>query len=162
MTSTTTNPPKDFDFIIGSWHVNHRRLNERFSGCTEWTEFIGETTTRKILQGYGNLEDNLLHFPGQEIRAVALRSFDPSTGKWAIWWLDGRFPHSLDVPVVGEFVGDIGTFIANDTLNGIPIVVRFVWNKNNGGNPHWEQAFSQDGGVTWEVNWVMEFVRVAA
>jgi hypothetical protein len=26
----------------------------------------------------------------------------------------------------------------------------------------WEQAFSDDGGATWETNWTMDFARVAA
>jgi len=152
----------DFDFIIGAWRVQHRRLNERFVNCTEWTEFYGDTTTFKVLQGYGNVEDNCLHFPSGDVKAVALRSFDVSTGKWAIWWLDGRAPHQLDVPVIGEFDGNVGTFLASDVIAGIPTIVKFNWYKNPGENPRWEQAFSQDGGNTWEVNWVMEFSKVSA
>ncbi|MEZ5307175.1 MAG: hypothetical protein R2684_08535 [Pyrinomonadaceae bacterium] len=140
--------------------MRHRRLDRRFEGCEDWTEFAGETATRKILQGFGNIEDNLLHFPDGDVRAAALRSFDPNTGKWAIWWLDQRIPHSIDVPVIGGFEEGIGTFIANDTLDGIPIVVRFKWHKNIGGSPLWEQAFSKDDGATWETNWTMEFTRV--
>lgn len=151
--------PSDFDFIIGRWRVLHRRLNERLSGCTDWTEFDGTSSTRKILGGFGNVEDNVLQFPGGEVRAAAVRSFDPRSGTWAIWWLDGRAPHSLGVPVVGRFDGPVGTFLADDSLDGRAITVRFVWRANPGGNPQWEQAFSADGGKTWEINWVMEFVR---
>jgi hypothetical protein len=64
----------------------------------------------------------------------------------------------LDVPVVGGFCGAVGVFFANDTLDGKPIKVRFTWNAHPGGHPIWEQAFSDDGGTTWETNWVMEFV----
>lgn len=154
-------PPDDFDFIIGTWHVIHHRLDERLVGCEKWASFFGETTTRKILQGFGNVEDNLLHFPDGDVRAVAIRSFDTSTRQWAIWWLDGRAPHTLDVPVVGSFLDGIGTFLAKDVLAGQPIVIKFTWRKNEGGNPTWEQAFSPDEGETWETNWRMEFVRVA-
>lgn len=152
-------PPTDFDFMIGDWHVRHLRLNSRLTGCTEWTEFSGQSSTRKILNGFGNVEDNLLHFPDGDVRAAAFRSFDASTGKWAIWWLDGRSPHSLDVPVVGGFTGSIGLFFAEDKLAGRPITIRFTWNANPGGNPRWEQAFSADGGHTWEINWTMDFTR---
>lgn len=151
--------PSDFDFMIGDWQVRHRRLNSRLTGCTEWTEFDGISSTRKMLNGFGNVEDNLLHFPEADVRAAAFRSFDPATRTWAIWWLDGRAPHTLDVPVVGSFVGPLGTFFANDTLDNKPIKVRFTWNSNSGGHPTWEQAFSGDGGSTWETNWVMEFKR---
>jgi hypothetical protein len=92
--------------------------------------------------------------------AVALRSYDPKTKTWAIWWLDGRSPHHLDTPVIGSFSGTVGTFLAHDVLDGRPIQVRFLWRTNPGAHPTWEQAFSADGGVTWETNWTMEFVRV--
>jgi hypothetical protein len=152
-------PPDDFDFIIGDWQVHHRRLNARLTGCTEWTSFAGRSSTRKVLRGFGNVEDNVLCFPGDDVQAAAFRSFDPVSGTWAIWWLDGRAPHSLDVPVIGGFVGSVGTFFADDWLAGKPIKVRFTWNANPGGNPTWEQAFSGDGGTSWETNWVMEFSR---
>lgn len=151
--------PVDFDFVIGEWQVKHRRLNARLCGCVDWTSFEGQMSTRKILQGYGNVEDNILSFPEGEVRAAAFRSFDPKSGNWAIWWLDGRSPHELDVPVVGSFSNGIGTFLAESTLNNNPIKVRFIWKVNAGGSPTWEQAFSNDGGETWETNWHMKFER---
>ena len=147
--------------MIGDWTVRHRRLNERLVGCTEWTEFSGTSSTRKILQGFGNVEDNVLHFPEGTVRAAAFRSFDPATEQWSIWWLDGRNPHALDVPVIGRFTDGIGAFHADDVLNGKPIRVRFLWYPNPGADPRWEQAFSSDGGTTWEVNWVMHFQRAS-
>lgn len=152
-------PPTDFDFIIGDWQVRHRRLNSRLTGCLDWTEFSGQSSTRKILGGFGNVEDNVLHFPDEEVQAAAFRSFDPVAKTWAIWWLDGRAPHSLDVPVIGGFTGQVGTFFADDWLAGKPIKVRFTWHANLGGNPTWEQAFSGDACASWETNWVMEFSR---
>ncbi len=103
--------PADFDFIIGSWTVRHRRLVDRLAGSTDWAEFDGTSETRKTLGGFGNLEDNWLDLPDGAYRAVALRSYDPAAGKWAIWWLDGRFPHQLDTPVVGGFGGGVGIFM---------------------------------------------------
>jgi hypothetical protein len=152
-------PPADFDFIIGDWQVRHRRFKYRHTGCTQWTEFAGKSSTRKILGGFGNVEDNVLHFPDEEVQAAAFRSFDPVAKTWAIWWLDGRAPHSLDVPVIGGFTDQVGTFFADDWLAGKPIKVRFTWRANLGGNPTWEQAFSGDAGASWETNWVMEFSR---
>ena len=157
-----TAAPTDFDFIIGDWKVQHRRLNARLTGCTEWTEFEGLSSTRKILGGFGNVEDNVLRFPEGEVRAAAFRSFDRSTRTWSIWWLDGRSPHQLDAPVVGEFTGTTGLFFADDTLRGKPVRVRFTWNTNPGANPTWQQAFSPDNGQTWETNWTMEFRRAEA
>lgn len=158
-TRSPSTPPDDFDFIIGHWNVRHRRLNARLCDCTAWTEFPGRMATRKILQGFGNVEDNVLGFPDGDVRAAAFRSFDPESGQWAIWWLDGRAPHELDVPVVGGFSGGVGTFYADSLLNGQAIRVRFIWRTNPGGHPTWEQAFSSDGGAHWETNWTMSFER---
>lgn len=152
--------PGDFDFILGDWRVEHRRLNERLAGCQEWTAFSGLSSTRQTLGGFGNVEDNLLHFPEGDVRAIAMRSYDPATQSWSIWWLDARQPHRLDVPVVGRFVDGTGLFHADDVLDGRPIRVRFTWRQNPGGHPSWEQAFSPDAGATWETNWTMEFVRL--
>ena len=73
MSVQPSSPPTDFDFIIGSWRVAHRRLDERLVGCSTWTEFAGTSTTRKVLQGFGNVEDNELHFPGGSVRALGHR-----------------------------------------------------------------------------------------
>jgi hypothetical protein len=158
-TSIAATAPSDFDFIIGDWHVHHRRLNSRLAGCTEWSEFTGTSSTHKILEGFGNVEDNVLNFPDGQVRAAAFRAYNEKSNEWAIWWLDGRAPHNLDVPVVGQFNGPIGTFLANDTLDGKPIIVRFTWNANPGGSPRWEQALSGDNGKNWETNWIMDFIR---
>ena len=107
--------------------------------------------------GFGNIEDNLLYFPDGGFRAVALRSYDPSTRKWSIWWLDGRFPNRVDVPVEGAFENGVGTFFAKDTLGGKPITVRFIWSRSSDRELRWEQAFSPDDGKTWETNWTMDF-----
>lgn len=149
--------PRDFDFIIGNWTVKHRRLNERLSGCTNWTEFLGRSSTRKTLGGFGNIEDNILHFPEGTFRAAALRSYCTKSKRWSIWWLDGRNPTQLDKPVVGTFTGGVGLFFADDYLNGRPIKVRFTWLASQNEDPRWEQAFSEDAGATWETNWTMHF-----
>jgi hypothetical protein len=148
--------PNDFDFIIGDWRVRHRRLNARLCGCTDWTDFEGQSSTSKTLGGYGNLEDNILDFPEGRVRALALRSYSRESSTWSIWWLDGRFPGRLDTPVTGKFVDGVGLFFADDTLDGKPVKVRFTWHAT-AAQPRWEQAFSPDGGASWETNWLMEF-----
>ena len=150
--------PTDFDFMFGEWTVTHRRLADRLVGCTEWVTFTGTSHTSPILGGFGNIEDNSLDLPDGAYRAVAMRSFDEARSEWAIWWLDGRNPTTLDSPVIGGFTDDIGTFYADDTLDGRPIRVRFTWRADQA-SPRWEQAFSPDGGASWETNWVMNFTR---
>ena len=156
----TDTPPADFDFAFRSWRVDHRRLRERLVGCTDWDSFSGTSTTRPIVGGFGNVEDNVLAMPDGEVRAVALRSFDRETGQWAIWWLSATAPHQIDVPVIGRFEDGVGIFLADDTLRGMPIRVRFTWSRTQTDSPRWEQAMSDDGGVSWETNWTIDFHAV--
>ena len=151
--------PTDFDFFMGSWKVAHRRLKEHLVGCSEWVSFPGVCVAHKVLGGFGNADDNVLELPSGTYRAVTIRSFNAELGTWSIWWLDGRSPGSLDIPVVGRFANGVGTFLAEDTLNGKPVRVRFLWTRPRPDSPRWEQAFSPDAGATWETNWVMDFTR---
>ena len=149
----------DFDFLVGSWTVRHRRLKARLANCTEWEDFDGTSTLWPLLGGAGNVDDNILELPGGTYRAATFRSYDPSTGQWAIWWMDGRNPHALDVPMKGSFKDGVGTFFADDNFDGKPITVRFLWSRITANTCRWEQAFSQDGGQSWETNWEMDFRR---
>jgi hypothetical protein len=156
-----TDHAHDFDFLFGQSVVRHCRLVERLAGCTEWVEFEGAATARPLLDGLGNVDDNIIDLPDGRYRAVSLRSFDPTTGLWAIWWLDSRNPHQLDVPVIGRFDDRVGTFYANDVHRGEPILVRFTWSDITDTTSHWEQAFSPDEGATWETNWHMHFTKTS-
>jgi hypothetical protein len=149
----------DFDFLIGDWRVSHRQRRQWLADCDEWLEFGGTTEVRKILGGQGNSDENWLDKPGGGYRATTVRTFDPAAGHWSIWWFDGRFPHRLEPPVLGRFEDGVGTFFADDEIDGRPTRVRFTWSGAETGAPHWEQAFSQDAGATWETNWIMQFRR---
>lgn len=54
----------------------------------------------------------------------------------------------------------MGIFFGDDVHEGRPVRVRFIW-RSADGTAQWEQAFSPDGGTTWETNWVMDFTRIA-
>ena len=151
----------DFDLRAGEWVAHHRRLKERLAGSHEWVDFDGTQSFRLLMDGYANEDENVLNMPGGgAYKGVTLRAYDSKSGQWAIWWLDGRTPFGeLDPPVKGRFVNGVGTFYADDTLRGKPVRVRFVWSNITADSAHWEQAFSPDGGKTWEVNWVTDFKR---
>ncbi len=151
---------EDFDFLIGKWRVHHRRLKERLAGSDDWQEFEGTSELWKILGGAGTIDDNVIELPDGTYRAATVRALDPRTQKWSIWWVDGRTPGPLDPPMVGGFADGVGSFFADETFNGKPIRVRFLWSDITANTCRWEQSFSPDGGETWEVNWVMNFTRV--
>jgi hypothetical protein len=152
-------PLHDFDIFMGSWTARHRRLKDRLAGSTEWVEFDGTSVMQPVLGGAGNMDDNIFNMPGGAYRGVSLRAYDPKAKTWAIWWLDERFPHTIEAPVIGGFKDGIGTFLAPDTFKGKPIIVRFLWSKITANSRQWEQAFSPDEGKTWETNWYTYFTR---
>ena len=153
----------DFDFFMGRWNVHGRRLRERLKGSHEWIDIDATTVARPFLSGLGNEDEFHTDFwPG--FVGMSFRFFNPHTKKWSIYWADNRSGGVELVegpPVVGSFSGDVGIFEGPDTFEGRPIVVRYTWSRVNTPSPRWEQAFSEDGGKTWETNWVNDFTRPA-
>ncbi|WTU30363.1 hypothetical protein OHV13_04320 [Kitasatospora purpeofusca] len=147
----------DFDFLHGSWDVANRRLTTPLDPASgEWAEFPGRAVVRSLFGGAGNIEE--LTFPTLDRSGATLRLFDRDREQWSIFWSDSRTGR-LDPPVVGGFAGDRGDFYGEDTYEGRPIRVHFTWHRLGPDAARWEQEFSLDGGVTWELNWVMDFTR---
>jgi len=151
---------RDFDFLMGRWTIHNRRLRRRLAGSTEWEEFESSCVARPLPGGLGN-EDELRIADAGGYVGMSFRFFNPATQRWAIHWADSR-RGVLDPPVVGAFVDGTGTFEGEDSFEGRPILVRFVWSRTRTEAPRWEQAFSDDGGETWETNWFMDFARAEA
>ena len=149
---------QDFDFLMGRWNVRNRRLVHRLTGSDEWDEFESRAAARPLPGGLGN-EDVFCTDYGGGFVGMSFRFFDPDTGEWSIYWADSRRPGLLDPPVVGCFTNGVGIFEGDDTFEGRPIRVRFTWSGVDTPAPRWEQAFSADGGETWETNWIMDFRR---
>ena len=146
---------RDFDFLMGRYQVHNRKLKARLQGCTEWLEFPATNEARLLLGGLGN-EDEFRMEDG--FIGMSLRFFDPAARRWAIHWVDNR-RGVLEPAVYGTFTDGVGHFEGDDTFEGRPIRVRFTWSRTRTSTPRWEQAFSEDGGRTWETNWVMDFRR---
>ena len=151
--------PKDFDFLVGQWKIHNRKLNSRLNDCQQWTEFEALGTCRKILNGFGNIDDFRTESDGVPFEGMSLRLFNPKTKLWSIYWADSNLV-VLDVPQVGSFDGNIGKFYARDLFEGKGIIVQFKWDKTIPSAPVWSQAFSPDNGKTWEWNWHMTFHAV--
>jgi hypothetical protein len=150
----------DFDFEFGEWRVHHR-VKRAATGV--WVEFDGTAKVWPLLDGAGNVEDNVFDRAEGITRGVATRAYDPTSHTWAIWWIDSRNPHgALDPPVKGAFENGVGRFYSDSVINGRNIRTRFTWSQITATSARWEQAWSADAGQTWDINWVMEFRRVAA
>ena len=149
---------RDFDFLIGRWNVRNRRLRRRLVESEDWEEFDATVVSRRLLDGLGNEDEFRTGYEGGFV-GMAFRFFDPERRRWSIYWADSRRPGVLDPPLFGGFAGDVGVFEGDDTHEGTPVRVRFAWSRVTTPTPRWEQAFSTDGGSTWETNWVMDLSR---
>ena len=157
--STENDGRNDFDFLIGAWKVHHRMLKERLKGSGDWAEFKGNMVSRKILNGVGNMDDNIIQMKTSPVHAITLRLFNLVSKEWSIYWSTDR-TGILDVPVIGGFKDGRGEFYSQEIFEGRHMYSRFIWSKITANSCQWEQAFSEDGGKTWETNWIMEFERV--
>ena len=149
----------DFDFLHGSWNIHNRYLKGRLKGSSEWTEFDARSDTEPLLDGFGQIDQYVTMRDGARIEGVTLRLFNPTTGEWSLYWTDTVRTGELLPPMVGRFRGDVGEFFGDEMVDGRRVSCRFQWTRTRDGSPRWEQAFSDDGGKTWEVNWVMTFTR---
>jgi len=155
-------PNTDFDFVHGSWAVRNRRRRDSLDpAATEWDEFASTGIHVPLAGGMGNLETyETADFPGiGRFTGLALRLHEPATDVWRIYWSSSTAPGKLDPPLVGGFDGPRGTFLSHDVVKGTEVDVRFVWQNVDDTTATWEQAFSTDGGATWDTNWVMEMTR---
>jgi len=148
----------DFDFLVGRWRVGNRRLRRRFAGCDEWDEFAATSQAWVNLDGAASIDE--IHFPTRGFSGLTLRSLDRETEQWAIYWINSTNGRVLPA-VRGGFDGDRGEFYGEDTDDGRPVRVRFIWTRLGDRAARWEQAFSLDGRE-WETNWVMDFKRADA
>lgn len=150
----------DFDFLFGRWVVRNRRLTQRLQGCTEWEEFSAEAEIRPLLGGIGHLDEFHAQLPdGTALEGMTVRIYDAALAEWRIFWADDRIRTFLP-PMVGRFEDGTGTFFGDDVCNGTPVQVVFHWTHDEAETAHWDQAFSADGGATWELNWEMFLSRI--
>jgi len=150
----------DFDFAIGNWKTQLKRLKGPLSGSTTWLEYEGTTICRKVWDGRANLVELDVAGPAGRIEGLSLRLYNPDAKQWSLNFANVR-GGTLASPAIGEFRNGRGEFYNQDTFDGRSILVRFVISDITRDRVRYEQSFSADGGKTWEVNWVATDTRMA-
>lgn len=150
---------RDFDFEIGTWHTRLKRLVRPLTGSTTWVELEGTTVVRKVWDGRANLAELTVDSPDGPIYVLSLRLYNPESRQWSLNSANSR-TGTLSVPTVGEFKNGRGEFYDQETFEGRMILVRNVWSDITPDSCRFEQSFSDDGGKTWEVNWIAVDTRV--
>jgi hypothetical protein len=151
----------DFDWEIGTWKTHLKRLQRPLTGSTTWVEYEGTSVVRKVWDGRANLVELDVSGPAGRIEGLSLRLYNPEARQWSLNFSNAR-TGTLSTPTIGEFKNGRGEFFGVDTLDGgRAILVRFVISQLDPNTWRFEQAFSDDGGKTWEVNWIATDTRTA-
>lgn len=149
----------DFDWEIGTWKTELRRLAKPLSGSREWVEYSGTSVVRGVLDGRANLVELRVAGPAGKIEGVSLRLYNPQAAQWSLNYAGAR-SGSLTRPVHGGFRNGRGEFYGEEDLDGKIILVRFVISDITANSARFEQAYSDDGGRHWEINWIAVDTRI--
>src|SRR5580704_7290372 len=149
----------DFEPLLGSWKFHLKRRLNPLKGSNTWVEADGTGVCYKIWDGRSELDTIELDGPTGHIEGLTLRTYNPASHQWRLYWANSK-TGILDPPQIGSFKDGRGEFFAQDTINGKTILIRFAWTNLTSDMPHFEQSFSDDGGKTWEVNWISDQTRV--
>jgi hypothetical protein len=151
----------DFDFDFGTWETHSSRLLHPLTGSQDWVEMEGVTVVTKIWDGRANLAEYRATGPAGIVELLALRVYNPKSHQWSIDFATPNVGTLGAVPGIGEFRNGRADFYDQEAIDGRAVLVRFsIW----GVTPQEarsEQAFSADGGKTWEVNWITRYTRVS-
>jgi hypothetical protein len=151
----------DFDFELGTWKIHLKRLLQPLTGSSTWIQFDGTSVTRKIWDGRAQLEQFETDNPTTgHIEGLTLRLYNPESRQWSLYWANGKDGALGIPPNIGEFKNGRGEFYDQELYQGKAIFVRMVWSGITPNSAHSEQSFSDDGGKTWEVNWITDQTRV--
>jgi hypothetical protein len=151
----------DFDPLIGSWKYHLKRRLNPLTGSNTWVELEGTGICVKVWDGRAQLDQLEVSGPTGHIEGLTLRLYNPQSHQWSLYWANSKDGNMDDPPQVGEFKDGRGEFFAQVKRNGRAILVRYDWSGMNSASPHFEQSFSDDGGKTWEVNWITDQTRVS-
>jgi hypothetical protein len=151
----------DFDFEIGTWKTHISRLQHPLSGSSSWVEYDGTSVVRKVWGGRANLLELEVHGAAGQIEALSLRLYNPAARQWSLNFSNSRLG-TLGQPTIGEFRNGRGEFYDQENFGDRAVLVRFVISEITPDSARFEQAFSTDGGKSWEVNWIATDTRIAA
>ena len=148
----------DFDFKMGRWKTHIQRLLHPLSGSTTWVELNGSVVVRKVWNGRASLEEIEADGPTGHFEGLTLFMYNPESQQWSMNFANSK-QGTLGQPSIGGFKDGRGEFLDQETFNGRAILVRIVWFNITENSHHFEQSFSDDGGKTWEPNFVATVTR---
>ncbi len=148
----------DFDWDFGTWKTHQKRLLHPLTGSTTWVEYDGTDVVSKIWDGAnsGMIEAD---GPAGHLEIFAVRLYNPDTHEWSINFTNPAVG-AFGVPTIGGFKDGRGEFYDQELYHGRTILIRFTASEITADTCRFDQAFSADGGKTWEVNFIVTETRI--
>jgi len=149
---------RDMDFNIGTWRAHINLLRTPLKGTGTWVELNGTAVVRKVWGGRAQLEEVEADGSIGHFEALVLLLYDPHSHQWSKSFANSN-DGQLIQPMIGEFRDGRGEFYDQETYHGRTALMRAVWSNITVNSQHFQEAFSFDGGKTWEPYFVATFMR---
>lgn len=155
---TGQDPQHDFDFDFGTWKVHIRRLLHPLTGATTWGKYNGTDVVHKIWGGRANLAEVEANGPAGHLEFLSLRLYNPQSHQWSLNVANSA-DGTMNVPTIGGFKNGRGEFYDQETFDGRAVWARTTWSDITPHSYHFEEAFSDDGGKSWQPNFIAVLIR---
>jgi hypothetical protein len=150
----------DFDWEVGTWKTQLRVLRQNPDGTKAWVTYEGTSNVIPIWNCRADMVQLEATGPGgRHIEAINLRLYDKETRQWNLNFANVEAA-LFGVPTIGEFRDGVGTFYDEEPIGGRQVLVRGMWSHITAASAHFVQSISDDGGTTWQANWIADDTRV--
>ena len=144
-----------FDFDLGTWHTQSSRLMHPLTGSTTWADLEWQTVVHRVWGGRAPTWRNMW----ATARLGTCNCWRWSSIQIHEWNLDFATPNvgRLGEPGVGQCKDGRCSATRRSAAD---VWIRFsIW-KISEDSAQSEQAFSNDGGRSWEINWINKYTRM--
>jgi len=148
----------DFDFNLGTWKSHIKLILHPFSDPKTYEELNGTVVVRKVWGGRAQIEEIEADGPKRHVEGLTLFLYNPESHQWSQNFANSRLG-TLGVPMVGEFKDGRGEFFDQEPFDGRVVLVRGVWSDITPNSHRFEQSLSDDGGKSWQANWIVDVTR---
>jgi hypothetical protein len=148
----------DFDFNFGVWKSHITRLVHPLTDSKESIELNGTVAVRKVWDGKAWLEEMEADGPKGHWQGMTLFLYNPQSHQWS-----QTFVNSSQGVVAGTLTGSFQDgreeLYSQDTVDGRAILVRGTWSNIAADSHRYQEAYSTDGGKTWQTVFTADLIR---
>ena len=150
----------DVDFNLGKWHTSIRRYADPFSAPSHFASLEGTVTVRPVWNGKALLEEIEADGPNGHWQGLTLFLYNPQSGQWSQNYANAAQGHFEAAATIGEQRGRDIELYSTDTAGGRAILVKGLWSEIEPDSHRYTEAYSDDGGRTWQTAFDARLTRI--